>query len=89
LERLRESLKKGGRASVPASPNFSEAAGTVHKAVADPRAFDLAALNQPQRKALIRFWEAWQEDLKRPRILAPACGSGAIPIQAFDQFHAV
>src|ERR1039458_1391588 len=55
---------------------------------ADPNAYDLAALNDPQRKALIRFWEAWQEELKRLRILDPACGSGAILIEAFNQLHA-
>jgi hypothetical protein len=65
-----------------------EAAGTARKALADPNAYDLAALNEPQRKALIRFWEAWQEELKRLRILDPACGSGAILIEAFNQLHA-
>jgi hypothetical protein len=47
----------------------TEAAGTARKALADPNAYDLAALNDPQRRALIRFWEAWQEELKRLRIL--------------------
>jgi hypothetical protein len=47
-----------------------------------------AALNEPQRKALIRFWEQWQEALKTLRILDPACGSGAFLIEAFDQLHA-
>jgi hypothetical protein len=67
----------------------AEAAGTARKALADPNAYDLAALNEPQRKAVIRFWEAWQEELKRLRILDPACGSGAILIEAFNQLHAV
>ena len=67
----------------------ADAAGTARKALADPNAYDLAALNDPQRKALIRFWEAWQEELKRLRILDPACGSGAILIEAFNQLHAV
>jgi hypothetical protein len=67
----------------------AEAAGTARKALADPNAYDLAALNDPQRKALIRFWEAWQEELKRVRILDLACGSGAILIEAFNQLHAV
>ena len=67
----------------------AEAAGTARKALADPNAYDLTALNEPQRKALIRFWEAWQEELKRLRILDPACGSGAILIEAFNQLHAV
>jgi len=65
------------------------AAGTARKALADPNAYDLHAINEPQRKALIGFWEAWQEELKRLRILDPACGSGAFLIQAFDQLHAV
>src|SRR5271157_1289800 len=54
-----------------------------------PTPTTLAALNEPQRKALIRFWEAWQEELKGLRILDPACGSGAFLIQTFDQLHAV
>jgi SAM-dependent methyltransferase len=66
-----------------------EAAGTARKALADPNAYDLTALNDPQRKALIRFWEAWQEELKHLRILDLACGSGAILIEAFNQLHAV
>jgi hypothetical protein len=43
----------------------AEAAGTARKSLADPNAYDLAALNEPQRKALIRFWEAWQEAVLR------------------------
>lgn len=67
----------------------TEAKGTARKALTDPNAYDLNALNEPQRKALIRFWEAWQEELKRLRILDPACGSGAFLIEAFDQLHAL
>jgi SAM-dependent methyltransferase len=67
----------------------SETSGTARKALADPNAYDLTALNEPQRKALIRFWEAWQETLKCLRILDPACGSGAFLIEAFDQLHAL
>jgi hypothetical protein len=67
----------------------TEAAGTARKSLADPNAYDLTALNEPQRKALIRFWEAWQEALKCLRILDPACGSGAFLIEAFDQLHAL
>ena len=67
----------------------AEAAGTAKKALAEPDAYDLAALNEPQRKALTRFWEAWQDELKSLRILDPACGSGAFLIEAFDQLHAV
>ncbi len=66
----------------------TEAAGTARKPLDDPNAYDLAVLNVPQRKALIRFWEAWQEELKGIRILDPACGSGAFLIEAFDQLHA-
>jgi SAM-dependent methyltransferase len=67
----------------------AEAAGTARKALGDPNTYDLSTLKEPQRKALIRFWEAWQEELKRLRILDPACGSGAFLIQTFDQLHAV
>ena len=67
----------------------AEASGTARGVLADPNAYDLAALNEPQRKALIRFWEAWQEVLKRLRILDLACGSGAFLIEAFDQLHAL
>jgi hypothetical protein len=66
----------------------SEATGTARKPLANPDAYDLATLNEPQRKALIRFWEAWQEMLKGLRFLDPACGSGAFLIEAFDQLHA-
>lgn len=64
-------------------------AGTARKALVDPNAYDLHALNAPQRKALIRFWEAWQDELMKLRILDPACGSGAFLIEAFDQLYAV
>ncbi|HWQ93401.1 MAG TPA: N-6 DNA methylase, partial [Clostridia bacterium] len=66
----------------------TETTGTARKTLANPNSYDLAALNDPQRKALIRFWEAWQEELKNLRILDPACGSGAFLIEAFDQLHA-
>ena len=64
-----------------------EAAGTAVKAMADPRVYDLESLNKPQRDALIRFWEAWQETLVSIRLVDPACGSGAFLIEAFDQMH--
>jgi hypothetical protein len=67
----------------------AEASRTARKSLADPNAYDLTAFNEPQRIALIRFWEAWQDELKRLRILDPACGSGAILIEAFNQLHAV
>jgi hypothetical protein len=47
----------------------AEAAGNARKALAEPNAYDTTALNESQRKALIRFWEAWQEALKGPRLL--------------------
>ena len=64
------------------------ATATARKPLADPNVYDLTALNDPQRKVLIKFWEAWQEVLKSLRILDPACGSGAFLIEAFDQLHA-
>ena len=45
-------------------------------------------LKKPERAALVRFWEAWQDELAGIRLLDPACGSGAFLIQAFDQLHA-
>lgn len=70
------------------STEEAAATGTAKKALADPSAYDLAALKEPQRKALIHFWEQWQEHLKALRIVDPACGSGAFLIEAFDQLHA-
>ena len=35
----------------------TDATGTARKALAGPDAYDLNALNEPQRKDLIRFWE--------------------------------
>ncbi len=66
----------------------TEAENTAEKALADPNAYDLDSLNRPQRSALARFWEAWQDELASVRILDPACGSGAFLIEAFDQLHA-
>ena len=60
------------------------ASGTVAKTLADPRVYDLPTLNKPQRGALIRFWEAWQDVLSTIRLVDPACGSGAFLIEAFD-----
>ena len=48
----------------------------------------MSALNDPRRKALIRFWEAWQDELYRLRILDLVWGSGAIATEAFTQPHA-
>ena len=44
-------------------------------------------MNKPQREALIRFWETWQNELETIRVLDPAVGSGAFLIEAFDQLH--
>ncbi len=63
------------------------AKGTAASAMADPSVYDLAALKSRQRDALVRFWEAWQDELAKVRILDPACGSGAFLIEAFDQLH--
>lgn len=74
-----ETLRRAGESAAP---------GTAKKVLADPAAYDLATLNEPQRKALIQFWEQWQDSLKTLRLLDPACGSGAFLIEAFDQLHA-
>jgi hypothetical protein len=66
----------------------AEAIGTAPKALADPNAYDLDDLNKPQRAALVRFWESWQDELVSIRILDPACGSGAFLIEAFDHLYA-
>ncbi|HUY36981.1 MAG TPA: N-6 DNA methylase [Pirellulales bacterium] len=57
-------------------------------ALADPRVYELARLKKTERQALVKFWEAWQDELGAVRILDPACGSGAFLIEAFDQLHA-
>ena len=69
--------------------SHAEAAkGTARSVLADPNVYDLDKLNAPQRGALVRFWEAWQDELATIRLLDPACGSGAFLIQSFDQLHA-
>lgn len=67
----------------------AKAKGTARAALADPSVYQLNALKEPQRKALVEFWEAWQDELGRVRVLDPACGSGAFLIEAFDQLHTV
>lgn len=67
----------------------ASASGTSRKVLEDPGVYDLTELNEPQKKTLIKFWEAWQDVLKSLRILDPACGSGAFLIEAFDQLHAL
>jgi len=64
------------------------AKGAARTALADPAVYELDKLKKPQRAALIRFWEAWQDELEGIRLLDPACGSGAFLIEAFDQLHA-
>jgi hypothetical protein len=67
----------------------ADAAGNARKTLADPNAYDLAAFNAPRRKALIRFREAWQDELKRLRILDPAVHSKAFDWQsAFPEVFA-
>ena len=55
--------------------------------LADPRVYDLNALNAPQRAALVRFWDVWQDELATIQLLDPACGSGAFLIEAFEQLY--
>jgi hypothetical protein len=64
------------------------AKGAARAALADPRVYTLDTLKKPERAALVRFWEAWQDELAAVRLLDPACGSGAFLIEAFDQLHA-
>jgi hypothetical protein len=61
------------------------AKGTARKVLEDPNVYDVDELKQPQKDALIKFWESWQDELKTIRILDPACGSGAFLVEAFDQ----
>lgn len=64
------------------------ARGAAKTALADPRVYQLDSLTKPARAGLVRFWEAWQDELTTIRLLDPACGSGAFLIEAFDQLHA-
>jgi hypothetical protein len=64
------------------------AKGAARAAIADPSVYTLDKLKKPERAALVRFWEAWQDELALVRLLDPACGSGAFLIEAFDQLHA-
>lgn len=64
------------------------ARGTARAILTDPRVYDMATLNNPQKEALVGFWEAWQDELAAVRIVDPSCGSGAFLIEAFDQLHA-
>ena len=64
------------------------AKGIARAALADPRVYILDKLKKQERAVLVRFWEAWQDELVGVRLLDPACGSGAFLIEAFDQLHA-
>ena len=64
-----------------------EAGGTARRVLADPRVYDLSALNAPQRAALVRFWDVWQGELATIKLLDPSCGSGAFLIEAFEQLY--
>ncbi|CAN0332020.1 unnamed protein product, partial [Phaeothamnion confervicola] len=64
-----------------------EAAGTARRVLANPRVYDAASLNGPQREALVRFWEFWQDELAGVKLLDPSCGSGAFLIEAFEQLY--
>jgi hypothetical protein len=66
-----------------------EASPSARSALADPRVYNLDDLKKPQRSALVRFWEDWQEELKKIRLVDPACGSGdsATPPAPQDSSH--
>ena len=64
------------------------AKGMARAALEDPSVYTLDNLKKPERAALVRFWEAWQDELAAVRLLDPACGSGAFLIEAFDRLHA-
>ncbi|MGE5191833.1 MAG: Eco57I restriction-modification methylase domain-containing protein [Deltaproteobacteria bacterium] len=66
----------------------TSAKGAAKTALADPGVYELDKLTKPARATLVRFWEAWQDELTSIRVLDPACGSGAFLIQAFDQLYA-
>jgi len=63
--------------------HHAAASGTARKALEEPAACDLDALNAPQRDALIAFYIAWQEDLARETILDPACGTAGFLISSY------
>jgi len=66
-----------------------EAAKATARAVLEnPNVYQLDELSKPQRDALVRFWECWQDELADVKLIDPACGSGAFLIEAFDQLHA-
>jgi hypothetical protein len=68
--------------------HHDEAGPAARKALADPSAYDPAALRPAQAAALQRFWDAWLDELATLRVADPACGSGAFLIEAFEQLFA-
>lgn len=64
------------------------ATGSAPRVLVNPQAYNLDALNEPQTRALLDFWEAWVEELQTVRVVDPSCGSGAFLIEAFDQLFA-
>lgn len=63
------------------------ATGTAKRVMVNPRVYDAKALNDPQTTALTQFWQDWQDELARVKVLDPSCGSGAFLIEAFDQLY--
>ena len=84
LDRRFEAL----RGRVEDSLREAEPTRTHWRVLDDPRAYANEKLNEPQRAALVQFWEAWLAELQTVRVLDPACGSGAFLTEAFDQLHA-
>ena len=80
FERLRELVQGALRTAAPTRTHW--------RVLDDPRAYVEEKLNEPQRAALVQFWEGWLGELQTVRVLDPACGSGAFLIEAFDQLHA-
>jgi hypothetical protein len=65
----------------------AEATAPTRSNLDAPAAYNLEEITPARREALIRFWESWQGELSRVRIIDPACGSGAFLVEAFDQLH--
>jgi len=63
--------------------------GAARTALDDPAVYELDSLAKAPKAALVKFWEAWQDELATLRILDPACGSGAFLVEAFDQLHVI
>ncbi|WP_439623986.1 Eco57I restriction-modification methylase domain-containing protein [Gemmata sp.] len=78
----------GDRLGALRARHQAAAVKTAKTALEDPQTYDLDKLNQPQTDALIRFWEAWVDELQTVRLVDPSCGSGAFLIEAFEQLFA-